>query len=72
MLPHESSPMLPHACANGNCIVWQSEHQTPGVTNSPQGGVAACRILAAKAEIDADGVVRRMLIPEQSITPSVM
>jgi len=45
-------------------FAWQSEHQASGVTNSPQGGVAACRILAAKDRVDADGVVRRMLIPD--------
>jgi len=39
---------------------WHIEHQATSVTNSPHGGVAACRLLAAKARVDADGVVRRM------------
>ena len=77
LYPIPFTPPLPHACAFGNYLhryrtnpsCGKAEHQAPGVTNSPQGGVAACRILAAKARVDADGVVRRMLIPEQSSPP---
>ena len=36
-------------------------HQTTIATNSPLGVVAACMPSATKAEIDADGVVKRAL-----------